>query len=51
MNRAELEQALKEVQSKLPEGTFLVVEKECVEVYHTNEFLPTPVPNNIAPLC
>lgn len=43
MKREELEKELKEIQDKLPEGTFLVVEKECVEIYHTSEFLPTPV--------
>jgi len=46
MDLKELEKELKEIQSKLPEGTFLVVEKECVEAYHTDEFLPTPTPAN-----
>lgn len=46
MNREELERLLKEVQSKLDDNTFLIVEKECVEVYSKDEgYLPTPVIN------
>ena len=46
MNRTELEQALKEIQSKLDDDTFLVVEKECVEIYtKSGGFIPTPCVN------
>lgn len=44
MSREELEKELKEIQNKMDDGTFLVVEKNCVEIYKTGEFLPTPVP-------
>ena len=46
MNLEELKQALMEVQSKLDDDTFLVVEKECVEVYtKSGGFIPTPCVN------
>ena len=48
MSKIELGEALKEVQSKLPDGCFVVIEKECVEFYSTDEFLPTPLPANLS---
>ena len=46
MDREELEKELKEVQNKLDEDTFLVVEKECVEIYKKSAgYFATPVSN------
>lgn len=47
MSREELEKELKAIQEKLDDNMFLVVEKECIEIYRKEEFVPTPMPNNL----
>lgn len=41
--KKEVGKQLEEIQSKLDDDTFLIVENGCVEKYNKKDFLPTPV--------
>ena len=46
--KIENEKELFEALCKVDDGNFIIVENGCVEVYSRDDFVPTPMSNNLA---
>lgn len=47
--KIENEKELFEALCRVDDGHFIIVENGCVEIYSKDEFVPTPMPNNLVP--